>query len=121
MAAFLDAIHPMMYAPPRAVGLVSVVMGGWLDSSHPFQKKQPARFLQRQHDFPSPGIFQFEYSALLAQSVSHPNLLATLPPPALHQHFSSSYTEPGTRKNDSIDSTQDAAPHHSDEKKIQKN
>ena len=30
-------------------------------------------------------------------------------------------SEPGTRKNDSIDSTQDAAPHHSDEKKIQKN
>ena len=29
-------------------------------------------------------------------------------------------SEPGTRKNDSIDSTQDAAPHHSDEKKIQK-
>ena len=30
-------------------------------------------------------------------------------------------TEPRTRKNDSIDATQDAPPHHSDEKKIQKN
>ena len=30
-------------------------------------------------------------------------------------------SEPGTRKNDSIDSTKDAAPHHSDEKKTQKN
>ena len=30
-------------------------------------------------------------------------------------------TEPRTRKNDSIDATQDATPHHSDEKKIQKN
>ena len=30
-------------------------------------------------------------------------------------------SEPGTRKNDSIDPTKDAAPHHSDEKKIQKN
>ena len=29
-------------------------------------------------------------------------------------------TEPRTRKNDSIDATQDATPHHSDEKKIQK-
>ena len=30
-------------------------------------------------------------------------------------------TEPRTRKNDSIDTTQDATPHHPDEKKIQKN
>ena len=30
-------------------------------------------------------------------------------------------SESRTRKNDSIDSTEDAAPHHSDEKKIQKN
>ena len=30
-------------------------------------------------------------------------------------------TEPRTRKNDSIDATQDATPHHTDEKKIQKN
>ena len=30
-------------------------------------------------------------------------------------------TEPRTRKNDSIDATQDATPHHPDEKKIQKN
>ena len=29
-------------------------------------------------------------------------------------------TEPRTRKNDSIDATQDATPHHRDEKKIQK-
>ena len=29
-------------------------------------------------------------------------------------------TEPRTRKNDSIDSTQDAKTHHPDEKKIQK-
>ena len=29
-------------------------------------------------------------------------------------------TEPRTRKNDSIDETQDATPHHTDEKKIQK-
>ena len=29
-------------------------------------------------------------------------------------------TKQRTRKNDSIDTTQDAAPHHSDEKKIQK-
>ena len=29
-------------------------------------------------------------------------------------------TEPWTRKNDSIDATQEATPHHSDEKKIQK-
>ena len=29
-------------------------------------------------------------------------------------------TEPRTRKNDSIDATQDATPHHSDEKKLQK-
>ena len=29
-------------------------------------------------------------------------------------------TEPRTRKNDSIDATQDATPHHPDEKKIQK-
>ena len=30
-------------------------------------------------------------------------------------------TEPRTRKNDSIDATQDASTHHPDEKKIQKN
>ena len=29
-------------------------------------------------------------------------------------------TEPRTRKNDSIDATQDATTHHTDEKKIQK-
>ena len=29
-------------------------------------------------------------------------------------------TEPRTRKNDPIDTTQDATPHHTDEKKIQK-
>ena len=54
---------------------------------------------------------------------------AQTPPASLRRHGLSDsllriwnmVSEPRTRKNDSIDTTQDAAPHHSDEKKIQKN
>ena len=54
---------------------------------------------------------------------------AQTPPSTLRRHglsdslLRSRYmdTEPRTRKNDPIDATQDATPHHSDEKKIQKN
>ena len=54
---------------------------------------------------------------------------AQTPPASIRRHCLSDFllriwnmvSEPRTRKNDSIDSTQDAAPHHSDEKKIQKN
>ena len=54
---------------------------------------------------------------------------AQTPPSSLRRHGLSDsllrcwnmVTEPRTRKNDSIDATQDATPHHSDEKKIQKN
>ena len=53
---------------------------------------------------------------------------AQTPPASLRRHGLSDsllriwnmVTEPRTRKNDSIDATQDATPHHSDEKKIQK-
>ena len=56
-------------------------------------------------------------------------ILAQTPPASLRRHGLSDsllriwnmVTEPRTRKNDSIDATQDATPHHSDEKKIQKN
>ena len=54
---------------------------------------------------------------------------AQTPPSTLRRHGLSDSllrcwnmdTEPRTRKNDSIDATQDATPHHSDEKKMQKN
>ena len=54
---------------------------------------------------------------------------AQTPSPTLRRHslsdslLRSRYmdTEPRTRKNDPIDATQDATPHHPDEKKIQKN
>ena len=53
---------------------------------------------------------------------------AQTPPSTLRRHCLSDSllrsrnmdTEPRTRKNDSIDATQDATPHHTDEKKIQK-
>ena len=53
---------------------------------------------------------------------------AQTPPASLRRHGLSDsllriwnmVSEPRTRKNDSIDTTQDVAPHHSDEKKIQK-
>ena len=53
---------------------------------------------------------------------------AQTPPASLRRHGLSDsllriwnmVTEPRSRKNDSIDATQDATPHHSDEKKIQK-
>ena len=54
---------------------------------------------------------------------------AQTPPASLRRHGLSDsllriwnmVTEPRTRKNDSIGATQDATPHQSDEKKIQKN
>ena len=54
---------------------------------------------------------------------------AQTPPASLRRHGLSDSllriwnmaTEPRTRKNDSIDATKDATPHHSDEKKIQTN
>ena len=55
-------------------------------------------------------------------------ILAQTPPASFRRHGLSDsllriwnmVSEPRTRKNDSIDSAKDAAPHHTDEKKIQK-